>query len=50
METATARFSSTMGEGAVRASSPYSATTRSQSVSSARKERAWQAAMAACSV
>jgi hypothetical protein len=50
MPIATARLSSTTGEPATCASAVYSAAMRTQSVSSARAARAWQAAMPACSV
>ena len=50
MQTATARLSSTIGDGDVCASRRRATTTAFQSVSSGRKARAWQAAMAACSV
>ena len=46
---ATPRLSSTTGEGLIWASPSYSATMRGQSVSSATRARAWQAAIAACS-
>ena len=49
IDTATARFSSTTGDGATCASTPYSDAIRTQSVSSARGARAWQAAISACS-
>ncbi len=48
MPTATARFSSTIGEGERAASASYSAAIRTQSVSSALSARPWQAAIAAC--
>ncbi len=48
MDRATARFSSTTGDGMIRASLVYSSVMRTQSVSSAWKARAWQAAIAAC--
>nr|WP_165978187.1 hypothetical protein [Actinomadura darangshiensis] len=44
---ATARLTSTTGDGMTRASISYSAAIRTQSVSSAVRGRAWQAAMAA---
>ena len=47
--TATARLSSTTGEGCRCASRAYSAASRVQSVSSARRAQAWHSAMAACS-
>ncbi|MFD0537858.1 hypothetical protein ACFQY7_33080 [Actinomadura luteofluorescens] len=46
--TATARLRSTTGDGASRASSPYSAAICGQSVAAAPGAVAWQAAMAAC--
>ena len=49
MASATARLSSTTGDGVISPSAPYSPTMRAQSVSSAVRARAWQAAMAACS-
>ncbi len=49
IDTATARFSSTTGEGVSCASVAYSAAMRGQSVASAVSARAWQAAIAACS-
>ena len=49
MDSATARFSSTTGDGETSASCSYSQAMRSQSVSSKRRARAWQAAMAAWS-
>ena len=49
MAYATPRFSSTIGEGVSWASASYSAVMRVQSVSSAVRARAWQAAIAAWS-
>ena len=49
MPTATARFSATVGDGAIRSSNPYSATISCQSVSSALGASACTAAIAACS-
>src|SRR5439155_1380948 len=49
MATATARLSRTTGVGSMRASSPYSAAIRVQSVSSALVASEWTAAMAAWS-
>ena len=49
MATATARFSSTTGDGASAASARYSSAICSQSVSAASRARAWHAAIAACS-
>ena len=46
---ATARFSSTTGDGTVSASLSYSPAMRGQSVSAAVGARAWQAASAAWS-
>ena len=45
---ATARLSSTTGDGVSCASASYSAAIRTQSVSAAVRARAWQAAIAAC--
>ena len=47
MATATARLSSTTGEGSARASRSYSPTIRAQSVASAVVASAWAAAIAA---
>jgi hypothetical protein len=47
--TATARFSSTMGEPVRIASCSYSPAMRCQSVASGVPARAWQAAISACS-
>jgi hypothetical protein len=47
METATARFSSTTGEGDTRDKVAYSEAIRPQSVSAAVAARAWHAAIAA---
>ena len=49
MLTATARLSSTTGDGAVCASASYKAAIPAQSVCAAVAARAWQAAIAACS-
>ena len=49
IETATARFSSTTGEGTRSTSASYSQAIPAQSVSAAVRAPAWQAAMAACS-
>src|SRR5947199_405436 len=49
IETATARFSSTTGDGITLASTSYSLTIPGQSVSSGVRARAWQAAISACS-
>ena len=49
MPTATARFSSMIGEGTSAASCAYSADISGQSVASALRASAWQAMMAACS-
>jgi hypothetical protein len=48
MPSAAARLSSITGEGVTRASASYKAAIRIQSVPSAVRARAWQAAIAAC--
>src|ERR1700733_3593971 len=48
MPTATARFSSTIGDGVRWPSTTYSAATRSQSVAWTELARAWHAAISAC--
>ena len=48
MPTATARFSSTTGDGIRWPSTTYSAATRSQSVACTEWARAWHAAISAC--
>jgi hypothetical protein len=49
MAMATARLSDTIGDGAMRASTPYSPAMSTQSVSSADGAVAWTAAIAASS-
>src|SRR6185437_5346838 len=49
IDTATARFNSTIGDGATAARRAYSDAIRAQSVSCACNARTWQAAIAACS-